>query len=32
MSATDIIILMAPTMAVAAIAVYLLGFLPPAKD
>jgi AAHS family 3-hydroxyphenylpropionic acid transporter len=32
MSATDIIILMAPTMAVAAIAVYLLGFFPPAKD
>ena len=32
MSATDIIILMAPTTALAGIAVYLLGYFPPAKD
>ena len=32
MSATDVIILMAPTTALAGIAVYLLGYFPPAKD
>ena len=32
MSATDVIILMAPTTAVAGVAVYVLGFFPPAKD
>jgi AAHS family 3-hydroxyphenylpropionic acid transporter len=32
MSATDVIIFMAPTTAVAGVAVYLLGYFPPAKD
>ena len=32
MSATDVIVLMAPTTALAGVAVWLLGFFPPAKD
>ncbi len=32
MSATDVIMLMAPTTAVAGLAVFLLGYFPPAKD